>query len=115
MVPFSEAEWVGRVVVSVATHTGQTVRAVAGESFALVLWTWAQVQGAERERSVQRLGERTDLAGLVAVAFHQPGDLQKAEMRYLRAAGRLSSMIDTARQRALDTMRTLEPHARAGG
>lgn len=104
-------EWIARVVVTVAVRTGRTVREVSAESFALVLWTYGVWQQCERERSVERMGERTDMAGLVAVAFHQPGDLQKAEMRYLRAAGRLSSMMDAAKRRALDAMALLEPHA----
>ena len=67
------------------------MRAVAGESFALTLWTWAELSQLKRERQVDRMGERTDLAGLVAVAFHEPAKLQQAEMRYLSAAGRLSA------------------------
>ena len=108
----SNAEWIERVVVAVAHGSGRSLREVANESFALVLWAWMVQQRAERERNVERLGERTDLAGLVAVAFHQPGDLQKAEMRYMRAAGRLSPLIDAAKARALATMQTLEPQAR---
>lgn len=111
MVAMRDDEWIARIVVRVAEATGQSVRVVAQEAFALVLWTWGIGQTLQRERSVERLGERTDLAGLVAVAFHQPGDLRKAEMRYWRAANRLSSMMDAAKQRALDTMRLLEPHA----
>lgn len=53
----------------------------------------------DREASVMRLGERTDLAGLVAVAFHQPQELQKMEMRYLKAAGQLTQMFDQTRER----------------
>lgn len=109
----THAEWIARVIVTVAERSGRPVREVAGEAFALVLWTWGVVQAVERERSVERMGERTDLAGLVAVAFHQPADLQKAEMRYHRAAGRLASMMDAAKRRALDTMQRLEPYARA--
>jgi DNA-binding transcriptional MocR family regulator len=45
------------------------------------------------------MGERTDLAGLVAVAFHEPASLQKAEYRYLSAAGTLSRMLDSTRDR----------------
>lgn len=53
----------------------------------------------EREAAVRRLGDRTDLAGQVAIAFHQPQDLQKMELRYLKAAGQLSKMLDTTRDR----------------
>lgn len=99
VIPWTEAQYIARVVVTVATRTGRTVRETAGESFALTLWTWAELMTMEREAAVERMGERTDLAGLVAVAFHQPADLQKAEYRYLSAAGRLSSMFEQTRSR----------------
>jgi hypothetical protein len=86
--------------VHVARETGQSVREVASESFALTLWTWATVQPIWREESVERMGERTDLAGLVAVAFHEPAKLQQAEMRYLKAAGQLQATIENSRSRA---------------
>lgn len=98
-VRWSLPEYIQRVIVETATATGQTVRAVALESFALTLWTWAALRQIEREASVERMGERTDLAGLVAVAFHDPGKLAQAELRYLAAAGRLGSMLDTTRER----------------
>lgn len=87
------------MVVETATRTGRGVSAVAQDSFALTLWTWAEVRAMEREATVTRLGERTDLAGQVAIAFHQPQDLQKMEMRYLKAAGQLSQMFDQTRER----------------
>ena len=103
-VPWSVAEYVGRVIVTVARRTGQTVRQVAGESFALTLWTWRELAEMDRDASVERMGERTDHAGLMAVAFHQPQDLQKAEFRYLQAAGKLSAMFEQNRQRMADTV-----------
>lgn len=87
------------MVVETATRTGRGVGEVAQDSFALTLWTWAEVRAMEREATVTRLGERTDLAGQVAIAFHQPQDLQKMEMRYLKAAGQLSQMFDQTRER----------------
>lgn len=104
------AEFVARVIVHVARETGQPVRVVAAESFALTLWTWATVQPIWREESVERMGERTDLAGLVAVAFHEPGKLQQAEMRYLKAAGQLQATIAQSRARA-EAMMTKLAHA----
>jgi hypothetical protein len=98
-VTWTAAQYVARVIIEVAQGSGQTVRAVAGESFALTVWTWAELSQLKRERQVDRMGERTDLAGLVAVAFHQPADLQKAEYRYLSAAGTLSKMLDNTRDR----------------
>ena len=96
---WTAAQYVARVIVEVAQGSGQTVRAVAGESFALTLWTWSELAQLKRERQVDRMGERTDLAGLVAVAFHEPASLQKAEYRYLSAAGTLSRMLDSTRDR----------------
>jgi hypothetical protein len=63
------------------------------------MWMWAELREIEREAAVTRLGERTDLAGLIAVAFHQPQDLQKMETRYLKAAGRLSQMFKDTKER----------------
>lgn len=88
------------MIVSVARETGQPVRAVAQESFALTLWTWATVQPIWREEHVERMGERTDMAGLMAVAFHEPGKLQQAELRYLKAAGQLQATLAQSRARA---------------
>ena len=98
-VRWSVPQYIQSVIIQTATATGQSVRAVAAESFALTLWTWAGVRQAAKESAVERLGERTDLAGLVAVAFHDPAKLQQAEMRYLASAGRLSSMLDATRSR----------------
>ena len=88
-----------RVVVEVSRDTGQPVRVVAGEAFAVTLWTWAELRQMAREAVVERMGERTDLAGQVAIAFHQPQDLQKMEMRYLKAAGQLSQMFEETKTR----------------
>lgn len=82
-----------------ASRTGRGLTTVARESFALTLWTWAELRMMDREATVRRMGERTDLAGQVAIAFHQPQDLQKMEMRYLKAAGQLSQMFDQTRER----------------
>lgn len=98
-VQWSVAEYVQRVVIETAIATGQSVRAVAAESFALTLWTWGVLKQREREAQIERMGERTDLAGLVAVAFHEPNKLQQAELRYLAAAGRLSSMLEQTKTR----------------
>lgn len=87
------------MLVETATRTGRGVGEVAQDSFALTLWTWAELRMMDKEDAVSRLGDRTDLAGLMAVAFHQPQDLQKMEMRYLKAAGKLSQMFESTRHR----------------
>jgi hypothetical protein len=90
---------VARVIIEAAMATGQPVAAVAASPFALTLWTWGEVRRIRRAEAVERLGERTDLAGLVAVAFHEPSKLQQAEWRYLKEAGTLSTMLDETRAR----------------
>lgn len=115
-VQWSVADYIARVLVETATATGQSVRAVAVESFALTLWTWAVLRQIERQAEVTRLGERTDLAGLMAVAFHEPAKLQQAELRYLAAAGQLSTMLDQTRARLsalASKMETAVQHAAA--
>lgn len=79
--------------------TGQSIRTVSEESFALSLWVWCEIAQCKREQMIERMGERTDLAGQVAIAFHQPQDLQKMEMRYLKAAGQLSQMFEQTKAR----------------
>ena len=81
---------------------------VLADPFALTLWTWGELRAMAREASVERMGERTDLASLVAVGFHNPKDLEKADFRYLKAAGQLKSMFQTARERAEQMVRDLE-------
>lgn len=93
--------------MEVSRAMGQPVRVVAGDAFALTLWTWAELKQIEREATVERMGERTDLAGQVAIAFHQPQDLQKMEMRYLKAAGQLSQMFDETRSRLTQMAETM--------
>jgi hypothetical protein len=92
-------QFVRRIMVVCAREMGQRIEVIAQTSFAVLLWTYYELQEMKAQEAVERLGERTDMAGMVAVAFHQPQDLQKMEMRYLRAAGKLSSMIDDARDR----------------
>jgi hypothetical protein len=92
-------QFVRRVIVEVSRATGQPVRVVAGEAFAVTLWTWAELRQMHREAVVERMGERTDMAGQVAIAFHQPQDLQKMEMRYLKAAGQFSKMMESTKAR----------------
>lgn len=88
-----------RVVITCARETGQNVGEIANTSWALTLWTYHELLAMKEEESIRKMGERTDMAGLIAIAFHQPNDLQKMEMRYLKAAGKLSHMMDDARGR----------------
>lgn len=105
-----------RVIVETAREFGRPVRDVLAEPYALTLWSWGQCHAMQREDRVTRMGERTDLAGLVALAFHEPGKLQTAERRYLKAAGMLQPMQDQQKAR-LAQLREQYEHAvaKAGG
>jgi hypothetical protein len=92
-------QFVRRVLVETAREGGQSIEGIARQSFALTLWMWAELRLMHREAYIERMGERTDLAGQVAIAFHQPQDLQKMEMRYMKAAGQLSKMFDASKDR----------------
>lgn len=90
-----------RVIVETAREFGRPVREVLGEPYALTLWSWGQTVAMGREERVTRMGERTDLAGLMALAFHEPAKLQTAENRYLKAAGMLKATQDAQKARIL--------------
>jgi hypothetical protein len=104
VVSWTAEEYVSRVIIETAREFGRPVREVLAEPFALTLWSWGQCQAMGREARVTRMGERTDMAGLIAVAFHEPAKLQAAETRYLKAAGLLKPMQQAQKAR-LDTLR----------
>lgn len=78
---------------------GRSIAAVAADSYALTLWTFAHLRQIDRHQEVERLGERVDLASMIAIGFHKPEGLERQEMRYLKAAGVLCSMTKRARER----------------
>ena len=84
------------MLVRVAQETGQSVRSVAKESYAVTLWTFKQLQDIGRIERVKSLGERIDTAALMAMAFHEPKTLQDAEREYRRQAG-----LDMTREQAI--------------
>jgi len=92
---------VARVIVETAREFGRPMREMLAEPYALTLWSWGQCQRMTGEARVTRMGERTDLAGLMAVAFHEPAKLQAAENRYLKAAGMLKPMQQAQKARLL--------------
>jgi hypothetical protein len=98
-VKWSPDQYVRRVLVETATRTGRSLAAVAADPFALTLYTWGELQEMDSEARVSALGERIDLASLVAMSFHDPAQLQKAEMRYYRQAGVLAQMFEEARRK----------------
>jgi hypothetical protein len=101
VVPWTPEEYVSRVIVETAREFGRPVREVLGDPYALTLWSWSQTTAMHRELRVTRMGERTDMAGLVAMAFHEPAKLQTAENRYLKAAGLLKATQDAQKARLL--------------
>jgi hypothetical protein len=92
------------VAVQVAAATGRSAAVVGREALALNLWTWFELHTMEEEARVQRLGERVDLAGMVAMGFHEPKKLDTQHRRYLREAGLLAPMLAAAQATALETV-----------
>jgi hypothetical protein len=73
--------------VRVAVATGRPVLAIARESYALTLWTWAHL---EQQRDIERAlarGDRFDAAGLMAVALHDPKKLDPLRDEFVRSLG----------------------------
>lgn len=114
MIRLTPEQFLNRVVVKVATATGQRVEDVLNGSLAVALWTWWELQQIEDEARVQRLGERVDLASMIGMAFNDPKKLQEQERRYLKAAGLLQPMMQKAKALALDTVAKVKAR-RAGG
>lgn len=73
-------------MISVARATGQSVRAVARESYALTLWTYLQVAELDEIARVHREGERIDLAGLVGMAMLDGKQLEQRAQIWRAAA-----------------------------
>lgn len=95
-----------------AQETGQSVREVARESYAVTLWTFRQLQDIGRIERVRHLGERIDTAALMAMAFHEPKRLQDAEREYRQQAG-LDLSRDAALAKAAQAAAAFERHQAA--
>jgi hypothetical protein len=94
---------VGYIIARVARLTGRSVAQVASEPYALTLWTHAQLAEIERFDSVREMGDRLDLAHLIALSFHEPKQLSKAAHRYEEAAGLLPS-VASVKARGLEIL-----------
>jgi hypothetical protein len=66
--------------------TGQSVRTVALESWALTLWTYVQVQEIETIARVHAEGDRIQLASLFAAAVHEPKQLEQRDQEWRQRA-----------------------------
>jgi hypothetical protein len=73
-------------MLSVARATGQSVRQIAGESWALTVWTFLQVSELEEIERIYGEGNRIDLAGLVGLALMQPSELHARDHKWRQKA-----------------------------
>jgi hypothetical protein len=53
------------------------------------LWTWLQLQEQERFEEIKDRGRMLHMAGLLAVAFHEPKKLSDEHHRLMKDAGML--------------------------
>ena len=109
---WTAAQYAKRVIVEVASATGQKVASVLGEPFALTLWTWAEIRQMDREANVERLGERVDLAGMVAIGFNDPKQLRGQQERYTREVRGLARRVLPEVDRAGMMRDLIEAHKR---
>jgi hypothetical protein len=71
----------------VARATGQSVRVVSAESYALTYWTFLQLRECERIDRLLARSDRLDAAFLGAKAFHEPNRLNEDVMQLREEAG----------------------------
>ncbi len=68
-----------------AVASGRDVLTVAGESFALTLYTHWHLEQRRRLDAIRRRYERFDMAGLMASAQHQPKEISAAFASFLES------------------------------
>jgi hypothetical protein len=84
---------------------GRNMLHIWKEPYAVTLWTWCQIQQRNRVHSLTREHERIDVAGLVAMAFHDPKQLATAERRFMN---KVASASDTPASRSAWKDKALE-------
>lgn len=73
---------VGFVLVHVASRTGRHVLVVAGDAFALTLWTYFHLRQGDHVEALQETDARFDLAALIARAYHRPSEVQELHRQF---------------------------------
>lgn len=70
------------MIARVARESGQTLREVARESYALTLWTFLQSEESRRLESLVIERRQIDAAYLAAAAFHDPKKISVFENQW---------------------------------
>lgn len=73
---------------------------VALAAYALTLWTFLQLEEADRFARIEAEYDRLDAAGLQAVAFHEPKKLELRSSRFLARVGAVPSREEALRKAA---------------
>lgn len=94
--------------MSVARSTGRPAAVVAHQDYRWTMWEYVQLQDLERLDAIRRGHERHDLAGLSAIAFHEPKRLRSEREAFEREAERSSLSPERLAQIAAE-----HAHARA--
>lgn len=73
------------MLVQVAVKLGRHVVDVAADPFVLTLWTFWHIQQIQEVEAHEKHADRLDLAGLVAVSYHDPKELTNLRANFLSA------------------------------
>lgn len=69
---------------------------------AIVLWSWFHIDQQHEHDAMLRESDRHDLAGLVAIAMHEPKELKTVRTKFLNRVLDTTADDAAAVQRALD-------------
>ena len=95
-----------------ARESGQLMSTVADEPYINARLAFEQALELRRFDSVNRLGERVDLAEMFAMARHDPKALEKVHHRYEDLAGLIPTIAET-KAAALRMLEESGDHANA--
>lgn len=100
----------GVVLVAVARMTGQSVRTVAQEPYAITLWTYWHGRQEEARLDVVREDERHAAAQLHALAVNDPAKLRDAREQFIRRVRPVTIVDQAAHAQRMQQM--VADHAR---
>jgi hypothetical protein len=87
--------------------SGQSLRAVAEEDYAVTLWTYLQVEEDARLARYVSRSERLDLAALLALATHAPKELDRVRRDLLAEVRGDRTSLREKESRIIDRLRAM--------
>ena len=87
--------------------SGQSLRSVAEEDYAVTLWTYLQVEEDARLARFVARSERLDLAALLGLATHVPKELERVRRDLLAEVRGERTSIREKESRIIDRLRAM--------